>query len=294
MLREGRPRPPRANGVAPREATSRRQASCRTPSPRAAPFPRSGIATASCGVPRIRASMSTNVSGRRVSSVEPWDNVAGPIARRSSARFQRSEPSGSSAPANSSSARCSREGLRTRLSMRYASSPQALWPRGPATDSPSRSRRGLPSRWIASDIEVGAIVTATDGRRLRCLFRGERAPDAGRGPVASGERPGAPGGQRELPRPLRQDRDELSRRPERIRDRRPAIERKRRVQLASLPRPPTSAPAWAPAPSRAGRGGRAPLSRPTPPTGSSTSRQDSAKYGTGWLLWASSALLCTP
>jgi hypothetical protein len=70
------------------------------------------------GVPRMRALTSTNASGGSVSSVEPRGNVFGPSARRSSARFQRSEPSGSSAAANSSSARCSRDGLRTRLRTR--------------------------------------------------------------------------------------------------------------------------------------------------------------------------------
>jgi hypothetical protein len=84
------------------------------------------MATASCEVARVSASTSTYVPGGSPSSVEPWGNAVGPSARRSSARFHRKEPSGSSAPVNSSSARCSRDGLRTRLNRKYASSPQAL------------------------------------------------------------------------------------------------------------------------------------------------------------------------
>jgi hypothetical protein len=46
--------------------------------------------------------------------------------------------------------------------------------------------------------------------------------------------PGTPAARcRELSLPLRQDRDEVNRRPEGISDRRPAVERKRRAQLAA-------------------------------------------------------------
>ncbi len=72
---------------------------------------------------------------------------ASPSRRRSSLRFQRSAASGSSASSNSSAARCLRltpAGWRTR----YASNPQALWPRGAGMAEPSRSTRGVPRRWI--------------------------------------------------------------------------------------------------------------------------------------------------
>jgi hypothetical protein len=132
------------------------------PSSRSRPTP--GERIASTHVPEVSVYTSTSVpvgSSRRTGS--PSSVTPGPSNRRSWARFQRSEPSGSSAfPNRSPASRCREIG--DEESSNSASSAHGLWPRGAGRSVPSRSTRGGPIRKMA--------------RLISCRHRGRSAPDA--------------------------------------------------------------------------------------------------------------------
>ncbi len=110
--------------------------------------PRPGARAASAQSPERTAWTSTNVPGGRASATgDPRSTPGSPSRRRSSLRFQRSAPSGSSASANRSAARRSR-GTGRRCVSRCARSAQALRPRGGGASAPSRETDGGPSRWM--------------------------------------------------------------------------------------------------------------------------------------------------
>ncbi len=114
--------------------------------------PRPGTCEASIQAPDASAQTSTNEPGGRQSwSGSPRRMVGSPRSRRSSARFHRSAPSGSSASENSRAVSRSR-GIAPVEQSRYASKAQGFRPLGASARTPSRSILGLPRRWIASAI----------------------------------------------------------------------------------------------------------------------------------------------